>query len=152
VSPELRDQVEVALAELARLLAVHRPLLDECAERKPNHIEVSALGAALHAFYTGAESLLRRIAVEAGDIPLHGDAWHQALLLSMSGPTALRPAVISEETRVLLRPYLQFRHVFRQAYTSHLDWARMSPLILRWEEAFAAFARDVHTFVGPLGE
>ena len=66
----------------------------------------------LHGFYAGLERLLESIAaVVDGHVP-RGENWHQMLLQQVAAEVpAVRPAVISEETRRLLDDHRGFRHV-----------------------------------------
>jgi len=53
----------VEFAQLETLLEGHRPLVEQCERTAPGPVERSALAAMLHAFYTGIENLLKRVAV-----------------------------------------------------------------------------------------
>lgn len=135
----LARQVQVEFEQLERLLATHRTLLERSEMDEPHGIELSALAAMLHSFYTGVENLFKRVAVEIdGHVP-EGDLWHRALLDQMAAPTGQRPPVISAELRDALHQYLGFRHVFRQAYTFDLRWEKMRGLVLNCSSAL----RDV---------
>jgi hypothetical protein len=91
VSDKLRKQLDVERQQLNRLIEEHRSLLDSCASREPNAIELSALATLLHSFYSGIENSLKRIAVEVdGSVP-SGHGWHRQLLTSMTSETNLRP-------------------------------------------------------------
>jgi hypothetical protein len=72
-------------------------LLTKCRTTAPTKIELSALAALLHSFYTGVENIFKRVAVELDGEPVRGDAWHRVLLLRMNAPAAHRPALLSEE-------------------------------------------------------
>lgn len=77
--------------------------------------------------------MLKRIAVEIdGGLPT-GDAWHRQLIDRMAKPTDLRPAVLSQDLYDILSEYLAFRHVFRSSYSFHLEWEKMSSLVLNCE-------------------
>jgi hypothetical protein len=67
-----------------------------------------------------------------GPIP-PGEAWHVTLLDAMASSSPSRPAVISPQLRQLLRGYLDFRHMFRHAYTHELKWNKMAALVLNAE-------------------
>jgi hypothetical protein len=130
VSDKLRKQIDVERQQLNRLVDEHRPLLDSCASRQPNPIELSALATFLHSFYSGIENSLKRIAFEIdGGVP-SGDAWHRQLLSSMTNATDLRPSVLSNTLYREMSEYLAFRHFFRQAYSFHFDWYKMAGLVL----------------------
>jgi hypothetical protein len=150
VWPELKREILVEQESLARLLSTHRILIEKCATRPPDAIELSALSAMLHSFYTGIENLFKRVAVRVDGGPPGGDLWHSRLLESMTEATPKRPAMVSEALRNTLRGYLSFRHVFRHAYTFELRWPKMEELVLdvdktlaRLEEELARFAEQM---------
>jgi hypothetical protein len=116
--------------QLRRLLETHARLLLKCSGTPPNEIELSALAAMLHSFYNGIENVFKRIASEVDESLPGGEFWHQELLDGMAGATSKRNVVIPEELRIHLKQYLEFRHVFRHAYTFDLRWERMKPLVL----------------------
>ena len=53
---KLRKQVAVEFEQLDKLIVVHCPLLDKCEKAAPTDIELSALAAMMHSFYTGIET------------------------------------------------------------------------------------------------
>jgi hypothetical protein len=150
VSDRLRAQVAVEREQLNRLLAAHRPLLAKCAAQAPDTIERSALAAMLHSFYTGIEHIFKRVAVECDGGPPVGDVWHRALLAGMTKPSSRRPAVISENTAQALRAYLDFRHVFRHAYSFELQWEKMAPLVRQCEKTLVRLESELDTFLASL--
>ena len=150
--PDLKEQIAVEDAQLQQLLDVHRPLLEKCRSEEPNPIELSALAALLHSFYTGVENLFRRVAVEIDGGVLQGDHWHRRLLQQMTEPGEARPAVLSLELYDRLHPYLQFRHVFRNSYSFQLRWDKMAPLVLEYEETFVAFRVEITSFSAEMDE
>jgi hypothetical protein len=146
VSDRLRRQVAAELAQLNRLIEVHQSLADRCAESAPGPIEISALAAMLHSFYNGIENIFKRIALEfEGGLP-DSPTWHRDLLDAMAVPVAMRPAVISGPLRDRLKEYLQFRHVFRSAYSFLLEWERMAPLVHDCHQTFEILKLDLQVF------
>jgi hypothetical protein len=84
---------------------------------------------AIHHAYGAIESALSRIARTVDDGIPEGPEWHQSLLHVMSlAVDAVRPAVLSQETGVLLQRLMGFRHFFRHAYAIAWDGARMNDL------------------------
>ena len=144
---KFRKQQAAEREQLQRLLFGIERLLTQCRDTAPTEIELSALAATLHSFYTGVENVFKRVAVELDGEPVRGDAWHRELLLRMKAPTAHRPALLSEELHDTLNEYLRFRHVFRNAYSFDLDWRKMSPLVLRLEETFQKLGNALDTFL-----
>ena len=142
----LSKQTAVELEQLDRLIETHRPLLTKCASETPSNIELSALAAMLHSFYTGIENIFKRVEVELdGDLP-QGEFWHRELLKAMTRPREEYRLVIPGSLRDQLREYLEFRHVFRQAYTFQLQWEKMASLVLNCERVFRSLEAELGTF------
>ena len=147
----LAQQAEVEFEQLDHLLATHRPLIERCETTPPDDIELSALAAMLHSFYTGVENLLKRVALQVdGDIP-SGEMWHRDLLDQMACETSDRPAVFSPGLRDTPRVYLDFRHVFRHAYAFDLRWEKMRDLVLECEDTLAALHEEMDAFLQEIG-
>ncbi len=150
MSDRLRKQIDVERQQLNRLIDEHRSLLDSCASNKPSAIELSALATLLHSFYSGIENSLKRVAIEIdGGVP-SGDSWHRQLLTGMTKATNLRPPVLSEQLFETLSEYLAFRHFFRQAYSFHFDWSKMSGLVLNTERTMKRFETEIDLFLNSL--
>lgn len=148
--PELQKEINVERESLSRLLSLHHPLIDKCATVPPELIEISALSAMLHSFYTGIENLFKRVAVQIdGGLPA-SDLWHSRLLESMSEATDRRPAVISESLRSTLRGYLSFRHVFRHAYSFELRWTKMAGLVLETDQTLRLLEERLSGFAAAM--
>jgi hypothetical protein len=147
VWPKLAKQINVEGEQLRRLIEIHSRLLAKCASQPPNEIELSALAALLHSFYTGVENIFKRVAVELDGETPRGEAWHRQLLETMAAPTSLRGALISESMRDTLSEYLAFRHVFRQAYSFDLRWEKMSGLVLNCEVTFRLLETELEAFL-----
>jgi hypothetical protein len=145
---KFRKQQAAEREQLQRLLSRIQPLLTKCRDTAPTEIELSALAATLHSFYTGVENIFNRVAVEIDGEPVRGEVWHRELLLRMKAPAAGRPELLSEELHDTFNEYLRFRHVFRNAYSFDLDWQKMSPLVLRLEKTFQQLERALDEFVG----
>lgn len=145
--PKLAKQINVEREQLRRLIAIHSKLLVNCASQIPNDIELSALAALLHSFYTGVENIFKRVAVELDGKTPRGEAWHRQLLDVMAASTRVRGALISESLRDTLSEYLAFRHVFRQAYSFDLRWEKMSALVLNCEATFRLLETELEAFL-----
>ena len=102
---KFRKQQATEREQLQRLLSGIHGLLAKCLTTAPTEIELSALAALLHSFYTGVENIYKRVAVELDDEPVCGDSWHRELLLRMKSSTAHRPALLSEEPHDTLNEY-----------------------------------------------
>ena len=145
--PRLKEQIAVEQAEIAELINYHRELLDKAQEASLAGIELSATAAFLHSLYSGIENFFRRVAVEIDGAMPRDESWHQTLLQSMAEATPARPRVISAELRDRLKPFLQFRHLFRNIYTFRMEWERMEPLVLSAEAVVGDLNQELASFV-----
>lgn len=144
---KFRKQQATEREQLRRLLSGIHPLLSQCHKQVPNEIELSALAATLHSFYTGIENIFKRVTVELDGEALRGDNWHRDLLQRMKAPSAHRPVLLPETLHDKLLEYLRFRHVFRNAYSFDLDWRKMSHLVLKLEETFQQLELALDAFL-----
>lgn len=145
--PRLKKQIAVEREMLRTLLSDHKPLIDKCAVSVPDQIEISALSAMLHSYYSGVENIFKRVAIELDEGLPEGPAWHKELLAKMSEPGRARPAVISGELAEKLREYLEFRHFFRGAYTFQILWKRMAHLVLGCQDVFKRLESELDGFI-----
>ena len=127
---ELTETIEDILEELAAMDILRRELRSLRDLSYPGLYR--AQGSILHDFYTGCERIFLRIAKDIeGDVP-QDEHWHIDLLKRMAAERGdVRPEVISEDLARTLRPYLGFRHVFRNIYGHELRPDRLCPLIER---------------------
>ncbi len=146
MSSKLKKQAAVELEQLNILLRDHRPLINKVTTEEPGRIEISALAAMLHAFYTGIENIFKRVKIELNEDMIKNEFWHRELLDSMAQSGTGRPAVISPSLRETLRGYLDFRHVFRQAYTFELRWEKMAGLVQESEETLNRLESELDIF------
>jgi hypothetical protein len=128
------------------LFTAYKSVIDKCSQAEPDFVELSALAAMLHSFYTGVENILKRIALGIDGHVAVGVSSHSELLTVMAQPTTQRPPVISDALRGRLSAYLSFRHVFRHAYSFHLEWPKMRDLVLQSEETWRELKTELDRF------
>jgi hypothetical protein len=145
---DLREQITVEREQLRHLQDVRRPLLERCAARPPDRIELSALAAMLHSLYGGIDDIFKRSTLELGDRLPAGHSWHKDLLDSMATPGRDRGPLISAELKSRLTDYMEFRHFFRHSYVFVLEWDRMKPLVLGCEETLRQLEVELDAFLG----
>lgn len=99
-------------------------------ELEEQSIYIDSVALNLHSLYSGLERLFELIARQVDRHLPEGPNWHHDLLRQMADdvPDA-RPAVISEDTAVVLDEFRRFRHLVRNVYTIHLDPQKMRPLL-----------------------
>jgi hypothetical protein len=143
VSHDLAVQIRAELEELDSLLEKNRILLQAPA---PNLIEIQAIAAVLHSFYTGLENSFKRIGQQY-KLSLDRENWHSSLLRAMRDPLPDGRTVINSETYSELKGYLRFRHVFRQGYSTSLEWSKMAPLAGQVDQAYGRVRGQLARFV-----
>lgn len=147
VLDELREQIDVDLIQLRRSVAALAPVLEKVRNTPPDTVEIMALAAMLHSFYTGLEGIFKRVHLALyGNVPT-GEFSHAKLLDAMIVPGPSWPAVISGELRDVLRGYLQFRHVFRHAYSHELKWKYMASLVAEVEQPWTGLRTRSNVFL-----
>lgn len=147
MSHDLKNRIDVEIKQLRQLLETHAGLLLKCRTSDPNADEIAALAAILHAFYTGIENIFKRIAVEHDGKAPEGPYWHSELIELMVCGQGHRPPLLSASLSEMLQEYLDFRHVFRQAYSFELKWDKMRHLVCNIEAVFRSFEAECNNFI-----
>ena len=144
---ELKKDVEFELGQIQRLFDEYKELLSSAKAGHPDKPELLALAGILHSFYSGIESIFKRIAsCLDGELP-RKTSWHRDLLDSMAAENSSRPPVISQELHDQLDDYLRFRHRFRHSYSFQLVWEDMRPLVLGCEETLKRLEAELDEFL-----
>ena len=140
-------KIKFQVEQIDELLRVYARLFKDCREKKPELLEITALGSVLHSFYNGLENIFLLIAKEIdGAIP-SGSQWHQELLLEMAKANTKRGKVISPPRREKLTAYLAFRHFYRHSYAFFLKWEDMQNLVLSLPEIWEQTKRELEQFL-----
>lgn len=127
-SPDFESVILDEIASIQDEVDAIRPLLDKLRVATPDLIELRAMGATLHAFYTGVERVLLLIAKHIDHRVPQSGHWHRDLLNQMTSSTDSRPSILSFDVSARLADFLAFRHVFRHSYSDQLRWELMQPL------------------------
>ena len=148
----LKADIDREMAQIERLLEESRSDLGGVGGT-PSRLEVRGVGSVLHDFYSGVERLFERIAVELdGELPRGGD-WHSQLLNRMEeGVEGVRPRVLTRDLAERLRPFLRFRHLFRNIYGGQLRWERSTELLAEADEVWPLLKQQMQEFKGVLGQ
>lgn len=117
------------------------------AQRSCDDYYLDGVALNLHGFYAGLERLFERVAVLVDDARPVGQNWHQLLLGQMAREVpGVRPAVISEATRLRLDAYRSFRHVARNVYAFTLDPEKLRHLVAEAEVGFPQVCAELLAF------
>jgi len=144
---ELKEEIELEFSQLRRQMQDLSDLRAKVASVPPDQVEVMALATFLQAFYNGLENSLKRIAIHIDGEPPAGPHSHSELLDRMSRPFKIRPAVVSQDSRERLRLYMDFRHLFRHAYSFELRWTKMAPLVHEAEATMCELEDEINRFL-----
>ena len=138
----LRADIDRTLAQIAAVVAEGGETLEKL-DGSPTTLELRGIGSILHDFYTGIERLIEHIASE-----LDGEAdWHVQLLGRMTSEIeSVRPAVLSSDLADALRPYLRFRHLFRNIYGIQLRWELCRGLATEMGDVWEKFHGEMEAF------
>jgi len=117
----------------------------------PTRADLVVAAVDVHAWYTGLETLLERVArLLDEDVPT-GPAWHAELLAQMRVEVpAVRPAVLPEGAVPDLEELRKFRHFFRNAYAVELDAELVRAQAERVLAIHAEVASALRTFTAHL--
>jgi len=147
---EFNRDIEVELENLERLVCEMKELINKVKD-KPDFIITRAAGSILHDFYSGAEKMFERIALNIDNSMPQDEDWHVKLLLQMTQTMAgKRNAVIDSELMQNLKVYLRFRHLFRNIYGFELKWSRIKPLCLALSAVYTELRANVEKFLDKL--
>ena len=141
--PELQDEIKVEIGQISKLLSDFSPLILQSKTSLPDTIEKTALAGMLHSFYNGIENILKRAYIYKYNTSPKGESWHVTLLQKMTKTNENPEGVLSEDLRIKLKIYLEFRHVFRHAYSFDLQWKKLAPLVNNCEEVFNQLQKEI---------
>lgn len=119
------DEIELMLESRTHILA----LQDE------NDVPVEIMDSAsalIHCLYTHWERIFQRLdpRKSSGDSAASkSSAWHMELLTAMSKSMDGHRPLLDQDLLDRLKPYLAFRHRFRNASIRQSDWSKIRPLL-----------------------
>ena len=146
----LKADIDREMAQIERLLDESRSDLSGVGGI-PSRLEVRGVASVLHDFYSGVERVFERIAVELDEELPRGGDWHSQLLNRMEEDVeGVRPRVLTSGMAERLRPFLRFRHLFRNIYGGQLRWERSTELLQEADEVWPLFKQQTEEFKGVL--
>lgn len=111
---------------------------------------IDSMGYQLHNLYGAFEQLFEEVA-RFFENRIDDAAYHADLVRRMQlDIRGVRPALLSVETASRLDELRRFRHLFRHAYATDLDAARVGDLAAGVAGIRSAFARDFERFLSAL--
>jgi hypothetical protein len=147
---KVASQIRFEITQIDRLFDSYADLLARCRQAPPDLVEMTAIAAVLHSFYTGLENIFLSVAKGLDEGVPSGAEWHRDLLACMSRETSQRGPVVSSETGEKLANYLIFRHFYRHAYAFFLDWSKLEKLVTPLQAVWAQTRKELQSFVESL--
>lgn len=99
-------------------------------------------------FYMGIEDIFKMVAVFTDEGIPEGPRWHSALIKGMAREIpGVRPAVIRDETRMLLDEYRKFRHLVRNIYTFSIIPQKVMKLANGIKKTLNVLLKDIRKFI-----
>lgn len=116
-----------------------------------DEIQLESAAYQLHNLYNAVEDLFQLVAAHfENQIEVTG-RWHTELLRRMNQDIeGLRPALLSDESYVLLNGLRSFRHFFRHAYAAPIEYAQFRINLEKAQRLRPYLRGDVERFLGQL--
>ena len=146
-SKALAQQIREELENI-ELLAQRAETWLQGRREEPAPLEIMGAGKIVHDFYTGAERIFERIAVQVDDYLPASAHSHNDLLRQMERPWGeKRPALLDHGLALRLHRYMRFRHLFRHTYGYELVWEELRPLVEGLSGVLADLRSRLATFL-----
>jgi uncharacterized protein YutE (UPF0331/DUF86 family) len=151
-----KNALIVLTADLTAQMAVVKSislLLEERAFglRVDDPVRLESVAYQLHNFYNAIEDLLKMVAAHFENQISDTARWHSVLLQRMSQEIAgIRPAVLSQESYLLLNSLRGFRHFFRHAYGVPIDYEQLQINLKKARQLYPSLENNLSQFFAQL--
>ena len=143
---ELRND----LSQIGQLSDTNNRAAERIAAGADDYLDYAALGYTIHNIYAVMENACLRVA-KFFENNLSDSSWHKDLLermrLTIEG---VRPALLDEETYLLLDELRAFRHVFRTLYARPIDQDKIRLVQKKVPAATERFIHAAETYITEL--
>jgi len=117
-----------------------------------DEIQLESAAYQLHNLYSAVEDLFKLIASQFENQVSDISRWHIELLQRMKQEIpGVRPALISSETFNLLNGLRSFRHFFRHAYSTPIEFAHLQINLDKARQVHSSLHKDVNLFLERIG-
>lgn len=114
-------------------------------------VRMESIAYQIHNLYNAAEDLLKLVAAHFENQITDTARWHTALLQRMTQEVAeIRPALLSQETYLILNALRGFRHFFRHAYGVPLEFAQLKINLDKAQSLMPCLEKDLERFLKAL--
>lgn len=151
-----KNALIVLTADLTAQMAVVKSislLLEERAMglKPEDPVRLESVAYQLHNFYNAIEDLLKMVAAHFENQISDTARWHSVLLQRMSQEIpGIRPAVLSQESYLLLNSLRGFRHFFRHAYGVPIDYEQLQINLKKARQLYPGLENNLSQFFAQL--
>lgn len=152
-----RDDLIVLKADIVSQMTYVKAVVDKLEERAQglqanDAVRMESVAYQIHNLYSAVEDLLKLVAAHFENNLADPARWHTELLYRMTREIAgVRPALLSEETFLLLNGLRSFRHFFRHAYNIPIEYVQLQINLDKARRLYPLLARDVTDFQEQFG-
>jgi hypothetical protein len=145
----LRSDVK---AQMGVIETIYQSLEDRAAGLRPDdEVRLESVAYQLHNLYNAVEDLFHLVATHFENQIKDVSRWHTALLRRMrQGVEGVRPALLSDESYVLLNGLRGFRHFFRHAYAAPIEYTHIQLNLEKARRLRSRLLQDVEQFLQKL--
>lgn len=139
----LKAEIEAQVKEIE---VIYTKLTER--KRRKGKVAIESMGYQLHNLYCAFEDLFKIIA-DTFENHIHDKSqYHIELLKRMSIPIeGIRPALLSQESYMLLDNLRSFRHFFRHAYSYELDARKVRIVMEDATKLKEIYQKDINAFL-----
>ena len=131
---KVKVKIEHEISRIDKQIAEAKPLLNLCAVREPDFVEITATAQILHSFYNGIESVVLLFLKNFDEKIPNDNKWHKTVLEMAFGKNIKKVNIINDDIKDKMEDYLSYRHFIRHSYSSELEWNDMEQLVNELEE------------------
>lgn len=142
------------IAQLQLIKTISQKLTERAKNFDPDDIiRLESIAYQIHNLYNAIEDLLRIVATYFENNITDSAKWHSALLQRMTqNIPEIRPFLLSQESFNLLSSLRGFRHFFRHAYGTDIEYAQLKINLDKAIILLPILEEDVQSFLKKLSE
>ncbi|GBF80173.1 hypothetical protein [Aphanothece sacrum] len=111
-------------------------------------IRLESVAYQIHNLYNATEDLLKIVATYFENNITEMTKWHSALLQRMAQDiVGIRPGLLSQETFLLLNSLRGFRHFFRHAYGTPIEYEQLKINLDKARNLLPNLEKDIANFI-----
>ncbi len=121
--------------------------------RSDDLIRLESIAYQIHNLYNAMEDLLKIVATYFENNISDTSKWPSLLLQRMTQEIPeIRPAFLSAETYSILNSLRGFRHFFRHAYNTNIEYEQLEPNLTKSLKILPSLQSDISIFVAKLAD